>query len=84
MPLSIKDPKTDRLARDLARRTGESITEAVTRAIEERLVRVAARSRGRSLADELMDIGRRCTALPSLDDRSPEEIVGYDERGLPR
>ncbi len=84
MPLSIKDPKTDRLARDLAKRTGESITEAVTRAIEERLRRVTARSRGRSLADEIMEIGRRCASLPELDPRSADEIIDYDERGLPR
>ncbi len=84
MPLSIKDPKTDRLARELARRTGESITEAVAVAIEERLRRVTARRKGRSLADELDAIANRCANLPVLDPRTPEEIIGYDEHGLPR
>jgi antitoxin VapB len=83
MVLSIKDPKTDRLARELAELTGETITEAVTRAIEERLQKAKARRRGYSLADELDAIGRRCAALPVLDDRTPEEILGYDESGLP-
>lgn len=41
MALSIKDPETDRLARALAEATGESITEAIRRALEERLTRVA-------------------------------------------
>lgn len=84
MPLSIKDPKADRLARELARLTGETITEAVTIALQERLQRVTARRRGRSLADELDEIARRCAALPVLDTRTPDEIIGYDEHGLPR
>ena len=43
MALSIKDPETDRLARALAEATDESITEAIRRALEERLTRVAPR-----------------------------------------
>ncbi len=83
MALSIKDPKTDRLARELAQKTGESLTTAVTVALEERLQRVRARRPGRDLADELDEIAKHCARLPVLDDRSPEEILGYDERGLP-
>jgi antitoxin VapB len=37
----------------------------------------------RSLADELLEIGKRCTAWPDLDTRTAEEILGYDEHGLP-
>lgn len=84
MALSIKGEKADRLARELARRTGESLTEAVTRALEERLKRVAPRKRKKSLADALDEIALRCAARPVLDPRSPEEILGYDEHGLPR
>lgn len=83
MPLSIKDPDTDRLARRLARETGESITEAVKAALEERLARVRGRHRGRRLADELDEIARRCAALPVVDPRAADEILGYDEKGLP-
>lgn len=84
MALSIKDEKADRLARELARRTGESLTEAVTRALEERLKRVAPRKRDAHLLRELNEIARQSAALAGDDPRTPEEIVGYDENGLPR
>ena len=83
MAPSIKHPEADRLARELARRTGETITEAVTLAIRDRLQRIRARKPGRSLVDELDEIATHCAALPVLDDRSPEDIIGYDERGVP-
>ncbi|MBM4321620.1 MAG: antitoxin [Deltaproteobacteria bacterium] len=83
MALSIKSAEADRLARELAEATGESLTEAVTKALEERLARRKQRRGPRRLKDELLDIGRRCTTLPVLDGRTPEEILGYDERGLP-
>jgi len=84
MAFSIKDDRADRLARELAKATGESLTTAVTRALAERLERVRRRPRGRRLADELDDIAKRCAALPVLDDRTPDEIVGYDQYGIPR
>ena len=84
MALSIKDDQADRLARELAKATGESLTTAVTRALAERLERVRRRGKGRRLADELDAIARRCATLPVLDDRTPDEIVGYDKHGIPR
>ena len=84
MALSIKDEKADRLARELARRTGESLTEAVRRALEERLKRVAPRKPDGALVRRLTAIAKECAALPELDPRSAEEIIGYDENGLPR
>jgi len=85
MPLSIKDPEADKLARELTRRTGESITQAVITALRERLVREQRKDEATdSLVDEIMDIGRHCAALPLLDARSPDEIIGYDEHGLPQ
>ena len=83
MALSIKDREADRLARTLAKETGETITEAVKAALRERLVRARGRHRGRRLADELDEIANRCAALPVLDARPADEILGYDERGLP-
>ena len=83
MALSIKDPEADRLARTLAEETGETITEAVKAALRERLVRARGRHKGRGLADELDEIAKRCAALPVLDARPADEILGYDERGLP-
>jgi|SRR5271167_2767772 len=63
MPLNIKDPKTEEFVRELAAATGETGTTAVRRAAEERLQRVRPRQSGRSLAAEILEIGRRCAAL---------------------
>lgn len=82
--LNIKDPDADRLARQLADATGETITGAVTSAVRERLARVTGRQTARGLADELDEIGKRCSALPVLDTRSDDEIIGYDHAGVPR
>jgi antitoxin VapB len=84
MALSIKDPEAERLARALARQTGESITTATRRALEERLRRVGGASRKAALLEDLAASRSRWRALPVLDGRSPEEILGYDENGLPR
>lgn len=84
MALSLKDPEADRLARAVAERTGETLTGAIVVALRERLARLRARPRRRPLRDELREIGRRCAALPTLDDRSEDDILGYDDRGLPR
>ena len=84
MPLNIKDPVAEKLVRQLAAAAGESVTTAVRRAAEERLQRVRRQRAGRSLSTEILEIGRRCAALPDLDARSADEIIGYDEHGLPR
>jgi len=83
MALSIKDPDADRLARELSGVTGETLTAAVTVALRERLERVRSRPIGRDLAAELDAIALRCAGLPSLDERSEQEILGYDDHGLP-
>lgn len=84
MPLSIKDPEADRLAREVADRTGETLTNAIVVALRERLARLRARPKRRRLRDELLEIGERCARLPTLDDRPADDILGYDEHGLPR
>lgn len=83
VPLNIKDPRTDRLVRELAAATGESITTATRIAVEERLRRVRARRPDRELERQLADIVARGRQRPILDPRSPDEIIGYDENGLP-
>jgi antitoxin VapB len=83
MALSIKDPETERLARKLAERTGETITVATRRALEERLRRVGSDTRRAALLEDLAAIRRRWSGLPVLDKRSADEIIGYDETGLP-
>jgi antitoxin VapB len=83
MALSIKDPEADRLARELAARTGETLTEAVVVALRERLARETGRTRSIPLREDLAGIRRRCAALPVLDTRTADEILCFDERGLP-
>lgn len=83
MALSIKNPEADRLARELATRTGESLTDAVVIALRERLARETGRARVVPLREELAAIRQRCASLPVLDSRTPDEILGYDEHGLP-
>ena len=83
MALSLKDKETDRLAREGAALTGETLTDAIRKALAERLERERLRRGGTlRLADRLMEIGRHCAALPDLDPRSPDEIIGYDETGM--
>ncbi len=84
MALSIKHPEADRLARQLAARTGESLTDAVLNALRERLKREQSKSEAAQILDELRAIRERMARYPVLDDRSPDEILGYDEHGIPR
>jgi antitoxin VapB len=83
MALSIKDPETERLARTLAEKTGETITIATRRALEERLRRLGSEARKAALLEDLAASRRRWSALPVLDNRSADAIIGYDENGLP-
>jgi antitoxin VapB len=80
--LSIKSPEADRLARELAQITGESLTEAVVRALRERLERERRRERA-TLERDLREIQERIKKLPVLEEGTDEELIGYDEYGLP-
>ena len=84
MALSIKDDDTDRLAREVAKQTGESLTQAIRVSLEERLRRLLGRRRAPTRLEKLGEILARVDSLPRLDNRSEDEILGYDERGLPR
>jgi antitoxin VapB len=84
MPLSIKNDDTERLARQVAEETGESITQAIQKALEERWEKLKAKRHSRLLAGEIADLLRRVDAMPTLDTRSAEEILGYDDHGMPR
>ncbi|HLZ84907.1 MAG TPA: type II toxin-antitoxin system VapB family antitoxin [Caulobacteraceae bacterium] len=83
MALNIKDPTAEKSARELAAATGEGLTLAIRKAVEERLARVRRDRGGRDTAAELLAIGAHCAALPDIDPRSADEILGYDEHGLP-
>jgi antitoxin VapB len=84
MPISIKNPETERLARELSRETGESLTDAIANSLRDRLQRLRGRNHARNLVQEVDDILRRVDALPNLDNRSDDEILGYDSDGVPR
>ena len=84
MAINIRNTETERLAEELAKLTGETKTEAVTVALRDRLERVKRTRSHRRLADELDKIAVHCASLPVLDSRRPDEILGYDEIGLPR
>lgn len=86
MALNIKDPETDRLARELADATGESITVAVRTAIKQRLTRECDSVRDSKLKS-LEAIVARVASLPRKHpERSSKELMDelYDENGLPK
>ncbi len=83
MALNIKDERTDRVARELARETGEPITTATRIALEERLARIRAQRTRTASVSELSEIIRRGRRRPLLDHRPDDAILGYDSAGLP-
>jgi antitoxin VapB len=84
MSLNIKNREAHRLAEDLAKLTGESMTTAVTIALRERLERIRG-EQGPSLADRLLMIGKDCAAHLKEPFRSADHAdLLYDDRGLPR
>lgn len=87
MALNIRDAETHLLAREVALATGETMTQAVKTALRERLERVrpgkvdpAERQRR---IEAMLEFARKFQAAEVLDPRSPDEIIGYDENGLP-
>jgi len=84
MALNIRHPATEKLAEEVAELTGETKTEAVRRALQDRLTRLRRERAKRRLADELDQIAKRCARLPAQDVRPADEILGYDDNGLPR
>lgn len=82
MALSIKDDDADRLVREVARRTGETLTQAVVVSLRERLARLTVGEAG-SLEEEIARIAHRNAARKVLDERTEEEILGYDVSGVP-
>jgi antitoxin VapB len=83
MALSIRNKDAERLAREVANQTGENITQAILKSLEERLLRLNGQRTAGNLAEEILKIGARCAALPDIDTRSPDEILGYGPEGAP-
>lgn len=83
MALNIKDESTDRLVRELAAETGESITTAVAIAARERLERLHGSVPRERRVEALARIAAASARLPVLDHRPADEILGYGHDGLP-
>jgi antitoxin VapB len=83
MAMSIRNDETERLARQVAKEAGESLTQAIQVSLAERLQRLRQRRQQRIATERLEDILRRVDALPTLDTRPEDEILGYDSHGIP-
>jgi len=79
--LHIEDPRAQELASELARRTGETLSDVVIKSLEQRLAREGVRRVDDHLVDDLKEIARRSAALPVRDQRSADEILGYNSVG---
>ncbi len=78
------EAEAEQLAREIAQHTGETPAQAVVTALRERLSKIEQhRLASEQRVDELMAIIERYAELPILDSRHPDEILGYDEHGLP-
>jgi antitoxin VapB len=84
MALHIEDRETDRLARELSAATGETITQAVNAALRERLltIPIARKKTKEEYIADIEEIATRLNQLPVLDNRSADEIIGYNEHGF--
>ena len=83
MALNIKNEEAHRLAKALAEETGETLTEAVTVALRERLESLHRKHRRQEVVRSVQQIQAFVKGLPDLDRRSAEDILGYNEFGLP-
>jgi antitoxin VapB len=84
MSITIKSERVERLVREVAAITQESLTETVGHALEDRLIRLRGRRLAPNRVEAMLEISRRCAALPDLDPRPTEEILDYGEEGAPR
>jgi antitoxin VapB len=82
MALSIRNPRAEKLARKLSAMSGENITEVIINALENQLVKTRGKKTHTGTVKDIMKISDRCSSLPDLDKRSPDEILGYNETGV--
>jgi antitoxin VapB len=85
MGISIKNDEVERMARDAARRRGVSMTEALRQLLAEEEARVAAARQAEVAAKlrKLHEIQARIAMLPDVSGMTDDEILGYDENGIP-
>jgi antitoxin VapB len=83
MALNIKNALAERLARELAEATGESLTDAVISALQSRLGTVKQVRERAPITEDVAEIQAFVRSQPERDGRMAEEILGYDQFGLP-
>ena len=83
MALNIKNAMAEKLARELADETGESLTDAVISALQSRLGAIRRVRESGPIAADVAEIQAFVKAQPERDTRTAEQILGYDEFGLP-
>ena len=81
MAVLIKDQETERMIRQLAERTGETITDAVKGAVAEKLARTLSEEEIAERRKRLRELIAECDAIPTVDHRSADEILGFNEKG---
>jgi antitoxin VapB len=83
MALSLKNAELEKLARRRAKRRGETLTEAILSSLRES-ERNAAQAAKKVTAEDILRLAETVRKLPVLSTRSEDDILGYDERGIPR
>lgn len=83
MSINVKNARADDLIRALTRITKQSITKIIIDALQEKLNKEQNKRLAPHLQEEILTIGHRCAHLPVIDKRSPEDILGYNQNGLP-
>ncbi len=81
MALRIRNALAENLAREVAKESGETMTQVIIQALEDRLEKLRGRREPKNLLREIREIGNRCAALPDIDHRSADEILGYNKNG---
>ncbi len=81
MALSIRNRLAEDLAREVAKESGENITQTIIHSLEDRLEKLKGRRDPNNLLQEIKEISGRCAALPDNDIRSADEILGYNKNG---
>lgn len=84
MGICIRNARAEQLARELVTLSGESLTQAIILALEERLEQLKARRAAATLTQQILRISQTCSALPDLGPSNPDEILNYDSRGIPK
>ncbi|HLC17353.1 MAG TPA: type II toxin-antitoxin system VapB family antitoxin [Thermodesulfovibrionia bacterium] len=82
MAIIIRDSIAEQLAMEVAAKSGVNLTEAIISALEEKLESLKNRTEVPDIFQEIMIISKRCSSLPDIDSCTPDEILGYDQKGI--